>query len=209
MVSDELGLQLHNRSTLGEVLTHQEQAQLEEWYAEKDRAETTMIQAPQYPLSELTTLQTQIDTAIEQLALSIQQLQKITTENKSLREEIAKLKQQLATPPICMNDLPDPLPLPDRWQAIQAGVVYYSNEPRLISFGTNQIQMGTLYDPAGKHLKAINKGIVSSKGSIGLVPSELSDYDLKSKILGKGGDRRFHGRIVEAVLYFPGKMTTH
>jgi hypothetical protein len=38
---------------------------------------------------------------------------------------------------------------------------------------------------------------------------KLSDYDLKSKILGKGGDRRFHGKIVEAVLYFPGKMTTH
>jgi hypothetical protein len=98
MVSDKLGMELHDRSTLGEVLTHQEQAQLEAWYAEKDRAETAMLQKPQHPLPNLATLQTQVDMAIEQLALSTQQLQKITIENKSLREEIAELKQQLATP---------------------------------------------------------------------------------------------------------------
>jgi hypothetical protein len=102
-----------------------------------------------------------------------------------------------------------PEPLPERWSATQADVIYCSDEPRLISFGTNQIQLGNLYDPVGKHLKAINKGIVFSRGSTGLVSSELPEYDLKSKILGKGGDRRFHGRIVESVLYFPGKMTTH
>jgi hypothetical protein len=101
------------------------------------------------------------------------------------------------------------LPLPDHWQDIQAEIVYTSIEPRLIAFSANQIQMGGLYDSAGKHLKAINKGIVPPNGNIGLVPSELPDYDLKSKILGKGGDRRFHGRIEAAVLYFPGKMTTH
>jgi len=32
---------------------------------------------------------------------------------------------------------------------------------------------------------------------------------LKSKILGKGGDRRFHGKIVDSILHFPGKQTTH
>jgi hypothetical protein len=82
-------------------------------------------------------------------------------------------------------------------------------EPRLVAFSPTQVQLGNLYDALGKHLKAINKGLAPSKGSIGLVPSELPDYDLKSKILGKGGDRRFHGRIEAGVLYFPGKMTTH
>jgi hypothetical protein len=103
----------------------------------------------------------------------------------------------------------DPLQLPDRWQDIRSEVVYCSIELRLIAFSATQIQMGTLYDPVGKHLKAINKGIVPVRGNIGLVPSEVADYDLKSKILGKGGGRRFHGRMVEAVLYFPGKMTAH
>ncbi|MBE9028660.1 hypothetical protein IQ266_02665 [filamentous cyanobacterium LEGE 11480] len=103
----------------------------------------------------------------------------------------------------------DPPQLPDRWQEITAEIVYCSSEPRPIAFSANQIQMGQLYDSVGKHLKAINKGIVPSTGNIGLVPSEIADYDLKSKILGKGGDRRFHGKIIETVLYFPGKMTTH
>jgi peptidoglycan hydrolase CwlO-like protein len=98
MVSDELGMQLHDRDTLGEPLTDLERSQLEDWYAEKDAAEATMLKAAQTPLPNLENLQAQVDTAIEQLALSTQQLQQITVENKSLREEIAVLKQQLATP---------------------------------------------------------------------------------------------------------------
>lgn len=100
-------------------------------------------------------------------------------------------------------------PLPDRWKDIQADHLYASAEPRLLSFSATQIQLGILYDSLGKHLKAINKGIVAAQGSVGLVPSEVPDYDLKSKILGKGGDRRFHGKIEDDLLYFSGKMTTH
>jgi hypothetical protein len=100
-------------------------------------------------------------------------------------------------------------PLPDRWKDIQAEHFYSSAEPRLLAFSATQIQLGILYDSLGKHLKAINKGLVAAQGSIGLVPSEVPDYDLKSKILGKGGDRRFHGKIEDDILYFPGKMTTH
>jgi hypothetical protein len=109
-----------------------------------------------------------------------------------------------------MNDRTlSPPPFPDHWRDIEPDLVYCSLEPRLVSCRADQIQLGMLYDAQGKHLKAINKGIVSARGNIGLVPSELPDYDLKSKILGKGGDRRFHGKIVEGILYFPGKMTTH
>lgn len=106
-------------------------------------------------------------------------------------------------------DVPDIPKLPDRWQAIVADVAYCSTEGRLVSFSKTQIELGILYDTLGKHLKAINKGLVPSKGSNGLVPSEESEYDFKSKVLGKGGDRRFHAKIIEAILHFPGKMTTH
>ncbi len=105
--------------------------------------------------------------------------------------------------------MPDYPELPNRWQAITADEIYRSNEGRLVSLSQAQIELGILYDAIGKHLRAINKGIVPSKGSNGLVPSEQPDYDFKSKILGKGGDRRFHAKIVAGILHFPGKMTTH
>ena len=101
------------------------------------------------------------------------------------------------------------LDLPNIWQTIQPEQVYRSNEGRLVAFSQAQIQLGILYDPIGKHLKAIHKGLVPPKGNTGLVPSQESGYDFKSKILGKGGDRRFHGRITEGILYFPGKLTNH
>lgn len=99
--------------------------------------------------------------------------------------------------------------LPNRWQEIEAEQIYCSDEGRLVSSSQSQIELGVLYDALGKHLRAINKGVVPPKGNTGLVPSEEPDYDFKSKILGKGGDRRFHAKIIETTLYFPGKMTTH
>ncbi|WP_088241921.1 hypothetical protein [Calothrix rhizosoleniae] len=43
----------------------------------------------------------------------------------------------------------------------------------------------------------------------GLVPSQEEDYDLKSKVLGKGGNRRFHGKFIDGVLHFTGLVTEH
>jgi hypothetical protein len=94
MVSDELGMQLHDRETIGEPLTAQEKAQLEAWYTQKDAAEKSMLEATQVLLPNLVALQDQVDIAIEQLTTGVQQLQQITQENKSLREEIAEIKQQ-------------------------------------------------------------------------------------------------------------------
>jgi hypothetical protein len=104
---------------------------------------------------------------------------------------------------------PETPQLPHRWQEIQPNETYYSAEGRLVSFSPTQVQLGILYDALGKHLRAINKELVPPQGNSGLVPSEELGYDFKSKILGKGGDRRFHGRIVEGTLHFPGKVTTH
>jgi hypothetical protein len=94
MVSDELGMQLHDRETIGEQLTVREKDQLEAWYAQKDAVEKSMLEATQLPLPSLVVLQDQVDIAIEQLTVGVQRLQQITQENKLLREEIAEIKQQ-------------------------------------------------------------------------------------------------------------------
>lgn len=99
--------------------------------------------------------------------------------------------------------------LPLRWQEVDDGIVYSFSENGMVSFSYAQVRLGLLYDPLGKHLRAIRKGFVAPKGSVGLVPSEEPGYDFKSKVLGKGGDRRFHGTMVEGRLEFPGKMTNH
>ncbi len=98
MISDELGMQLHDRETIGERLTAREKEQLEAWYAQKDEVEKSMLEAAQGPLPNLIVLQDQVDMAIEQLTAGVQRLHQITQENKSLREEIAEIKQQLTVP---------------------------------------------------------------------------------------------------------------
>ncbi len=99
--------------------------------------------------------------------------------------------------------------LPNGWADIQPDTIYQATNGLLVSFSQAQIQLGIKYDQNNKHLKAIEKGIVAPRGNIGLVPSEVEDYELKSKVLGKGGDRRFHGKILDRVLHFPGFFTEH
>jgi hypothetical protein len=55
-------------------------------------AEAAVLEAGQVPLPNLVMLQDQVDTVISQLTVGVQQLQQITQENKSLREEIAEIK---------------------------------------------------------------------------------------------------------------------
>jgi hypothetical protein len=98
MLSDEIGMQLHDRETIGEPLTVQEKAQLEAWYAQKDAAEKSMLETTQVSLPNLVLLQDRVDIAIAQLTLGVQQLHQITQENKSLHEEIAEIKKLLAVP---------------------------------------------------------------------------------------------------------------
>ncbi len=95
MVSDKLGMQLHDRETIGELLTAEEKAQLEAWYAQKDAAEKSILEAAQLPLPNLVVLQDRVDIAVEQLTAGVQRLHQITQENKLLHKEIAEIKQQL------------------------------------------------------------------------------------------------------------------
>lgn len=100
-------------------------------------------------------------------------------------------------------------PLLNSWADIQPDTIYQAGNGLLVSFSQAQIQLGIRYDPNNKHLKAIEKGKVAPRGQMGLVPSEVEGFDLKSKVLGKGGDRRFHGQITDGVLHFPGFVTEH
>jgi hypothetical protein len=100
-------------------------------------------------------------------------------------------------------------PLPNSWAESQPDTIYQTTNAQLVSFSKEQIQLGIKYDQNNKHLKAIEKVIVAPRGNMGLVPSEVEGYDLKSKVLGKGGDRRFHARIIDGVLHFPGFVTEH
>ncbi|KZL47992.1 hypothetical protein PN488_12210 [Nodularia spumigena CS-591/12] len=99
--------------------------------------------------------------------------------------------------------------LPNNWADIQPDTVYISMSGLLISFASEQIRLGIKYDQNGKHLKAIEKGQVPTRGNVGLVPSQEEGYELKSKVLGKGGDRRFHAKFIDGVLHFSGWITEH
>ncbi|MCY7321046.1 MAG: hypothetical protein LH660_04410 [Phormidesmis sp. CAN_BIN36] len=99
--------------------------------------------------------------------------------------------------------------LPDDWVNVQPGVVYQTVSGLLVSFANQQIKLGIKYDQNGKRLKAIEKGKIPPRGGVGLVLSQEEGYDLKSKVLGKGGDYRFHARFVDEVLHFPGLETEH
>ncbi|MEH2292999.1 hypothetical protein [Nostoc sp.] len=99
--------------------------------------------------------------------------------------------------------------LPNNWADIQSDITYQTTSDLLVSFASEQIKLGIKYDQNGKHLKAIEKGQVPLRGNVGLVTSQEEGYDLKSKVLGKGGDRRFHAKFIDGVLHFPGLVTEH
>jgi hypothetical protein len=95
MVPDELGKQLHDRATRGEALSTEEQAQLEDWYATQDRAESDRLGLT--ATSEtVASLQIQIDSALASLATITKRIQEIAEENQALRREIAAICRQLA-----------------------------------------------------------------------------------------------------------------
>ena len=92
------------------------------------------------------------------------------------------------------------LTLPSSWLEIQAEQVYQTTKGGLVSFSQTQIKLGKKYDAKNKHIKAIEKGAVPTTGNIGLVPSEKEGYHLKSKVLGKGGNYRFHAQYTARYL---------
>ena len=96
MISDETGKQLHDKASRGENLTAAEQAQLTAWYTTQDAAEANLLLPPAVEV-DLGTLQRQVDAASTQLTAVTERIQQVTAENNDMRQEITRLRQQLAS----------------------------------------------------------------------------------------------------------------
>jgi hypothetical protein len=94
MSLDELAQQLHDKATRGLVLSAEEQARLEAWYAEQDQQERAVL-GPTGSSQRLAVLHTQVETVLAQLLTVTQRIQELTVDNETLRREIAVLQRQL------------------------------------------------------------------------------------------------------------------
>ena len=94
MISDELGIQLHDRRTRGQTLTAEEQMQLEAWYQQQDAAEAQQLNHVS-TTTEIPDLQAQIEMVLTQLTAAMGRVQQVTAENEALRREISVLQQPL------------------------------------------------------------------------------------------------------------------
>lgn len=95
MSVDKIGKQLHDRQSRGETLTAEEQAQLTAWYVAQDAIEADLLQKPEMN-TDLETLQRQVEAASVQLTAVTERIQQVTAENSALRQEITRLRKQLA-----------------------------------------------------------------------------------------------------------------
>ena len=94
MISDDLGQDLHDRSTRGETLSAEEQLQLERWYEAQDKLESHML-ALTPDEKALANLQSQIEGALTPLISLTNRIQQVASENELLRQEINSLRHQL------------------------------------------------------------------------------------------------------------------
>lgn len=95
MISNDLAKQLHDRATRGALLSAEERAQLENWYALQDDAENKALGLMD-PEKKLEPLQAQVEAALAQLMTVARRIQEVASENESLRREITALRRQLA-----------------------------------------------------------------------------------------------------------------
>lgn len=91
--------ELHDRVTRGEVLTADEQAQLQTWYSEQDQAEFQQLGLPA-SIPNNVELPNNIAIALNQIAASTAQIQKLANENEVLRRENQTLRRQLTEQPL-------------------------------------------------------------------------------------------------------------
>ena len=99
MISDDLARQLHDRATRGESLSADDWAQLKDWYALQDSAESSLLGLTVAGATPAT-LQAHVDVALAQLMTVTKRIQEVAAENKALRSDIAALRRQLAHQPV-------------------------------------------------------------------------------------------------------------
>ena len=92
-MTDNLGKDLHDRATRGEILSTEERGQLEAWYAAHDAAEARELSAEG---AQDKSLEAQVKSTLAQIMRVTRQVQDGVAENAALRKEIASLRLQLA-----------------------------------------------------------------------------------------------------------------
>ena len=97
MVSDKIGLKLHDRFTRGLALSDSEKQTLESWYVQKDSAEQIQILETCDRHSVEKTLRQSIAEAHKQPAYLTERLQMVEEKNERLREKLeAAIALQMA-----------------------------------------------------------------------------------------------------------------
>lgn len=95
MLTDEIGRHLHDKATRGKSLTSEEHILLEKWYDENDSAESESLNL-NVDLKTEHTLQKQIDLILIKIEAATGHIQKLTNENRLLRNDITNLHKQLS-----------------------------------------------------------------------------------------------------------------
>ncbi|HEX6288939.1 MAG TPA: hypothetical protein VFZ66_07100 [Herpetosiphonaceae bacterium] len=95
MSQNQRAQQLHDKATRGELLTGDEQIELEQWYAQADQAEYAALGLHE-SADEAQDLQHPVNAALEQLQRVTQRIQEQSDENDAVRQEIAELQRRLA-----------------------------------------------------------------------------------------------------------------
>ena len=98
MIADELGQQLHDKATRGGALTAQEQAQLDEWYRQRDAAESQSM-ARANTEGTVAALRGQVAEALAQMQAVAADIQNLAGANEALRREVAALQERVAERP--------------------------------------------------------------------------------------------------------------
>ena len=94
MNTEDIGMSLHDRATRGEHLSPEESHLLEVWYTLQDRTEAKALGSIA-SLVSLEALQSQVDLNLAQLSIVSRRIQRIASENDTLRREIAVLRHQV------------------------------------------------------------------------------------------------------------------
>lgn len=94
-MSDTAAIDLHDRLSRGETLTHDEQQTLAAWYAQQDSAEHALINNAA-PADTIVQLQQQIIQTAAQLQAITQQIAATIATNEAIRNEISLLYSRLA-----------------------------------------------------------------------------------------------------------------
>ena len=86
---------LHLRKSLGELLTAEEQADLDAWYAEQDESEAVALGIT-LESTDLSSLKQKVDAILGRIVTTSLAIQSLAEENETLRRENKTLRGQLA-----------------------------------------------------------------------------------------------------------------